>query len=376
MSVPRNVLNDGDLRKLIHAQTINRPPHVKAWAETIFTTYILRDYDKAVKTVVDSRELNSPVAKMLTLLLSKMDQDANSMFHSIDVKRHPEWVARALEERQNLVYIDPDILHLEFQVFNHWLDYFDTLPIRELRHSVDTVKEGVRLWDRKLAKQKLISSLSTGVQLVESEAINDSDKDVILVRLLTEEAYLNEGAAMSHCVGTSGYYGRSWVDIYSLRQAGSDRPICTIEINSKTQMTNKKGKPNWEKLRTGKETALTQSLRVAQVKGYKNSGVEAWVFFLLNKWYAEMGIRSVEEEDVYGEDCPYNGDEECAIAEAENEADNIREDKMAEKEEREAMMKDELVKYVDDLSDTLLPKTTKLPSRVRAAYSRYINDRP
>jgi len=126
----------------------------------------------------------------------------------------------------------------------HILDYLlsDKAPSRLQKMSYEQAKSGTDKWNAALVKK--------GANIVETE----EDVEVVLrtrpeepevfkyVRLKTKAAYDREGNLMRHCVGS--YYGKSEVEIYSLRD-GNNMPHCTIELQKSGNRINQiKGKGN------------------------------------------------------------------------------------------------------------------------------------
>lgn len=228
-----NLLNVEDVKKYVDNLSMNRPLHIRTWCSTILRKWLYVDTNKRfVRQCVDIKEANSPLFKMLRMLLRDSNLKAKdyNIFRKVDVKDLPEWAVTALARNELYYWITPDKDSEDTVNFKHWLDYLDTLPIkRQLSMTVEHVVDAVAAWDKQLAKQKLISSLSEGVETVKVKALQ-AYPNLYLVKLVTKDAYANEGAIMKHCVGS--YYGRKDTIIYSLRDVEEVRPAATIEIHT------------------------------------------------------------------------------------------------------------------------------------------------
>lgn len=268
---PRNVLNTDDVDYVFSYKTeANKyPPHVANWVNTILKRWILRDSPFA-KKVFDYREFNSAWFLVKEVFAATKGVDLRKLMaestHLIDARTHEDWVRKALDDRQELVYIDREAVFDAFaEEFDHVTDFLCTLPEKPLSMTVDVVRRSVALWDRRIAREKLIGSLNDGVELIESPLFEKHTTPVVLVKLVAEQAYQNEGAVMKHCVGS--YYGKKNTEIFSIRSTESEKPLATFEI----QLTGK-----------------VRQLR--QLRGPANRTVDASLTTLVHSWCTSQGI--------------------------------------------------------------------------------------
>jgi hypothetical protein len=306
----RNVLNVPDVDEYVAGLGEGRSEHINKWLKTIFRRHLLQVHP-AVLTVMDERELNSPWLDIFTsafrALMDRIPRDdpdddgdeededdrprrqlqpakkeepfslrtvAGKVCYMVKVDQQPEWVQQAITNRDRLVFID--INRMPVSKHKHMVDWLTTLPDREIRYQLPDVAKEIALWDRRLANQKLMQSLSIGTEEVASAVIHDYEPEKLkIVKLITKAAYVAEGAVMKHCVGGSSYFGRPAVMIFSLRRVDAEEdavPIATIEVTNKA---------------------------VRQIKARFNEKPDAAYLELLNRWKAEQGFDQPVKKKAY-----------------------------------------------------------------------------
>lgn len=237
---PLNFLNVEDADDWIAMLCEGRSKHIQNWCRSTLRKHLLSRRNS--KPVIRASDLTTP--SVLLVMSSRTQSGVNLMLSRVHVARDsqlPAWATKYLNSKpeQPLLYFVCPAESVKNKLA-HVLDYMQSeLPDKPFRQTVDVLKAGVRAWDRRLAKQKLFGELSEGTEILEVKALADSNYR--LVRLLTKQAYANEGAVMKHCVAT--YFGRKGVEIYSLRSLevlglaspkdnGYNAPSATIEILS------------------------------------------------------------------------------------------------------------------------------------------------
>ena len=290
----KNILNVEDIDKFVKRISRERPEHVAVWLRSTFSRWLRKGCGTTLQCVC-SKKFNDPITRMLVgLAAAAVDKDGPALLakflHPVKVRDLPEWAQASMEDHE-LWYWSPT--EADQEQYNHWIDYLMTLPERDIRMTVEQLVAAVAVWDKQLAKQKVIASLNEGVEFQNISALESTD--YFVAKLLTKTAYKNEGSAMSHCVG--GYFGRAGVSIYSLRNAEKTRPCATIEIR-----TDNKG--------TGK---------VQQIKAFANEKIDPVDEAALNAWLREAGFTRLsnlwdeeEEEDEDGEDAEDDEDDAAA----------------------------------------------------------------
>lgn len=289
----RNILNHAEVMLFCEHKGLNRPAHIATWLTSIFYKWVTQ-VAPVTKPVIDRRQLNNPLVMILGEIVNSHNPVVGldgtfasqilSRFHAVDLKQHEPWLSEALARFDLVEWVDLSKLDTTYQV-DHWLDFMSTLPERQIRYAVPDMEAAVAAWDKQLAKQKLISSMGEGIEVL-AELPETEGHTLVLVKLVTEMAYHNEGAAMSHCVGRAGYFHRDGVEIWSLRSPQSEWPLATIEVQSLY----------------GKER------RLAQVRGKHNSVPPTWVTDRINEyatsqgihlqgWYGEIHTEGIEREE-------------------------------------------------------------------------------
>lgn len=291
----KNLLNVEDIDKFVKSISRERPEHVAVWLRSTFSRWLRKGCGTTLQCVC-SKKFNDPITRMLVeLAASAVDKDGPALLakylHPVKVRDLPEWAQSSLEDHE-LWYWSPT--EEDREQYNHWVDYLMTLPERDIRMTVDQLVTAVTVWDKQLAKQKMIASLNEGVEVQKIAALEATD--YFVVKLLTKAAYQSEGSAMSHCVG--GYFGRAGVAIYSLRNAEKTRPCATIEVR-----TDKKG--------AGK---------VHQIKAFANKKIDPVDEVALNAWLQEVGFTRFSS-NTWDDDDEYEEDEACEDDEMEEEDD-------------------------------------------------------
>lgn len=340
MELQRNVLNEQLLRDYaasLAAPHASAKPFVAKWLTTTFVKW-LKQESPYMRQCMLERDERSPLMMIASQLFASFNfaSIVSSTIKFVPASSLDSWAARALDDH-NLWWFDiPAKDSAGHAAISHWIDWMCAeAPDRDLRMTVPHVIDAVAKWDRRLARQKLISELSVGVETVETQAFDGFEETTVLVLLTTRDSYLNEGAAMSHCVGT--YWGRSDTKIYSLRSAGSKRPIATIEV-----------------LRTSQ---AWKSGRIQQVRGYANASVDQKYLDAINVWAIENQLstlcgvddddREFWEENCEGVDIDDVETEKTVQAELEKE-EEIERQKELEKARVQAEVNTKSMKEADE----------------------------
>lgn len=306
----RNVLNPDDAKLYAESVGRDRAPHVKKWFDTTFRRWLLNTAP-FIKPCIDAKEANSPWLYLIDKFLGSVPMFANASvkdtmlnnMHLIDMTTAEDWVVKAINNKEMLVRLTimDDNDEANYQHYRHWGDYLETLPERDIFMSVEALQENVAAWDRQLQREKFIGTLEDGVEFVENFSANalNSNVPLVLVKLMTERAYKNEGNIMSHCVGGGAYWKkRKSSAIYSLRAVDStqrSRPLATMEVAG----------------------IDTDTPWIQQIQDYDDERPPAWIRELLGMWAAANGIspsrypkgnRIVDDFD--GEDLDYDEDED------------------------------------------------------------------
>jgi len=299
----RNVLNVPDVDEWVtgFAKRYKDAPHVQRWWTSTFRRWLLNE--GPALPVMAEREIRSPwlaiIQKALTACHIDLDIGAvaRNAVHSVNPAELPPWAASALADNTLMFVVVPGGDD-EVDMYRHWADYLLTLPSRDIRMTVTHLRDAVALWDRQLAKAKLMSSLTEGVTVVETTAFDHVDPPVLLVKLDTRPAYEAESATMSHCVRS--YFGRKDTVIYSIRGTAGERPLATIEVR-------------------------TDHNAVVQVRGFANAKIDDALTTALQAWATEAGLRwyprGLEDEDE-GDEWD-EGEEEEEVEDEEEDEDEL-----------------------------------------------------
>lgn len=275
-----NILNREDVIAFSQSLVRQRPAHVEHWIKSTLHTWIQGYEAKCVIQCVDKTVADSPVYKMLQKLIEPKNHGGEFSFRKVDVRALPEWARTVLAENR-LWYWSKPVVDTEIKI-EHWLDFLGTLPERQIKYTAPQLEVAAEAWDKALARQKLMSSLTEGVEVIKSDKLEKYlNGDLYVVKLLTKEAFAAEGAVMRNCV--SGYYGRKSTEVYSLRCEGVDRPLATVEVS-----VVKDGS-----ILVGKSVVIRKAKIkrcVVQVKGFGNKAPESEELIALSLWGEDNGI--------------------------------------------------------------------------------------
>jgi hypothetical protein len=210
------------------------PDHVLAWFTSTFARW-LQAQDQYKVQCVSAKTARSPQYRMLKAFNAVLPDSKRVTCHEFGAETLPDWATNALADHRLWMWIKPSTE--DRTQFVHWYDYACTLPARDIRMTVDQMLTAVYAWDKQLARQKLLSDMREGTELVwqSSPGIQESVDGVTngqtqyqVVKLITAAAYKAEGAVMKHCV--AGYHGRASTTIYSLRVNEQENPLATVEV--------------------------------------------------------------------------------------------------------------------------------------------------
>jgi len=207
----------------------------------------------------------------------------NTLLAQVECEEQKNWIEVNLNNYLVKQAINGKEL-LSLGTMEHILDYMRAKqPKRLKKMSVEEALSNTEKWQKSLLKK--------GSNLIELE----SDVEVIktfkkkgfrLVKLIGENAFKREGTLMSHCVAS--YYGKSGVDIYSLRD-GQNNPHCTFEVKKNSGTDRTSGKAS-----------------IDQIKGKGNGEIHPRYIELVLKCLKHLGHK------VRGSELTYLGYEELS----------------------------------------------------------------
>ena len=150
----------------------------------------------------------------------------------------PQWLKDSIIKGEEVFTLD--LSSKDKQVFNHWIDYLNTLPENKdlSKISIPQLITHVKEWDKTFAKNK--ADEEDGIKVIKEYP--DKYK---WVNVFGENSLNREGKLMNHCVGS--YYDsvkKNKVQIFSLRD-NNNKPHITIEYGLRDKLIEQiKGKNN------------------------------------------------------------------------------------------------------------------------------------
>lgn len=167
----RNVLNVKEVESWISQfdDHLTEHPHILAWMHSTYRRWVLQESPWAVEVVVDAA--GSSIIKVLHGLLrvaklvpAETDLQAllADQMEFVESSKLPDWATATKDLKYVRCPTDVgDVIHM--------LDYLKIhVPAKPMRHKVSHVETGIRIWDRRLARQKLMGSLTDGVEVIDS----------------------------------------------------------------------------------------------------------------------------------------------------------------------------------------------------------------
>ena len=236
----RHVLNEAQIRAELQALCLNRSPHVQRWINSTFAHWIIHE-DTAghavdAYNVILEEEKQTRIWK--TLLEDERDRLlVEAMF--FDRETLPEWAVKRLDEGETVVHLS-SILHRStlYIDIQHWMDFLEDRPPRDIRMSVAQVKESVKKWDEQLKRAKLIGDIKENATPVFPEW-SKHFPGTFLVRLDTAKARQNEGDYMGHCTNKVFYTRFKDTNLFSVRSQKTGLPLYTVETEKQSVMLPK-----------------------------------------------------------------------------------------------------------------------------------------
>lgn len=152
---------------------------------------------------------------------------ADREFHPLTEHVSEEWAIKALDKAQ-LVWFRLASPMKHRRKMLHMVDFMYTLPKRTIHHTMENMEAAVKEWDKKIEREKLLTSLKDDVKMVRRFGDHQGN---IVVQLMSQEACAAEGKYLAHCVGHARYFSRKNTAIYSLRTCEYE-PLFTIEVNA------------------------------------------------------------------------------------------------------------------------------------------------
>ena len=299
-----NLLNREDVASWVERLAAKHKTNVQAWCASTLDNWLQTHESGCTTQCVDSEVASSPVYRMLQVLVMRTDEGEHHMYHEVERATLPVWAQTVLDSNRLYYWLPPE----DTAVISHWLDYMAILPDKQIRMTVAQVLLGVTVWDKQLARQKVLSSLAEGVMACSASSLaGHAEGKFYVVKLLTKAAYAAEGAVMKNCV--SGYFGRKET-VYSLRSFDQGTPVATIEVSS--YAGSKFARPG---------------MRVMQVKEWGNRAPSEETLVALRLWASDREIAISLNASGHGlyddNDCEDEEDEEdCEDGEDEEDCED------------------------------------------------------
>lgn len=296
-----NHLNADDPKKFA-ASLVRREhkgTHIEKWYRSTFAKWVANNDAYAIK-LVDQRTCDSSIFVMRQALLKHLSvQDPLGAWEPIQIETlAEEWQLKALEDNRLYRWEKPD--QDEADTFAHWQEFMATLPDRQIKHTVESMRDAVYNHDCMLLRQQ-ITGTKDGFEVM---PFVFSDPALYLVRLESKGSFARESELMDHCVGRSSSYfnKRKKYPIYSLRTLAADSKTSTLRTDRAPKIVDETLTP-----------LLTFELDLAnrvtiQVRGYKDRGVQQGILTILNEWFTANGYKLKSNRD--DDDYDYDEDEE------------------------------------------------------------------
>lgn len=244
---PRNLINEPDLQSFVEGLVVRTKDHknavhIKKWLTGYFHNWARRGLP--AKIVMNRRDLSKPSSIVQSVLttgktpfhpsnIEKLEREVHLLTVTPDT---PDWLLKAFKEETPVFWLclpKAKSRNSQLDWLYHVFDFMDTLPSREIKHTMLSLEASVKAWDAKLARQKLLAGLVEGTETVGQITLAGTQYD--LVKLVSRENFKAEGAVMHNCV--AGYFGRR-SSVYSVRPVGmldldDGRPFLTVEVKAK-----------------------------------------------------------------------------------------------------------------------------------------------
>jgi len=209
---------------------------------TFYTELLARNtyLDKEVETFLKELENKTDKPKVKKYIKSNIRRYLINDFKANKLTKAPvnapQWLKDSITKGEEVFTLD--LSSKDKQVFNHWIDYLNTLPENKdlSKISIPQLITHVKEWEESFAKNK--ADEEDGI-----EDIHIYNNKFKWVKVFGKNSLNREGNLMNHCVGS--YYNKvSKGDtiIFSLRDS-NNRPHVTIELTN-NRIEQIKGKNN------------------------------------------------------------------------------------------------------------------------------------
>jgi hypothetical protein len=227
----RHVLNEAQIRQELQGLCLNRSPHVQRWINSTFAHWVIHEDTSgdtvAAYSVILEEEKQTRVWKAL------LEDERDRLL--VEVVFFPRetmqgWAVKRLDDGENVVYLVLTLAksthYLDIQ---HWMDFLEERPARDIRMSVSQVKDAVKKWDDQMKRSKLIGDIKAEAKRVFPEWRHHFP-GTFLVHLATAKARKNEGDYMGHCTNKWFYQNMLDTNLYSVRSEKTGLPLYTVEV--------------------------------------------------------------------------------------------------------------------------------------------------
>jgi PcfJ-like protein len=287
-----NILNMKEFEDFIALLAKDRAWNVQRWLNSTFRRWLYNADMMKSPVVVVGRRFPWNLLYLINyrfVMVKGADRVEDSFAIEYPYRRLPAWGKRAYDNGEKLHwFLCPQsawdyarYLTPEGSAFDHWLDYLETLPNREIRMSVPQVATAVDMWDNEHLDEKAENiRKATPMSQDGCEYTWSHEKSGLQFwRLVSQAAYEHESVKMSHCV--RGYYGKTESTIVSVRDMKKKEIVATLEIRLK----NDGGRP------------VQLRKTIVQIRGPFNQQVESEVMACIQYFAAAHGARI---EDPFG----------------------------------------------------------------------------
>jgi hypothetical protein len=227
----RHVLNEAQIRQELQGLCLNRSPHVQRWINSTFAHWIIH---KATSTVVNVYSVLLEEEKQTRVWKSLLEEERERLLTEVVFfprETMQGWAVKRLDEGETVVYLALTLAQsTHYLDIQHWLDFLEDRPARDIRMSVSQVKDAVKKWDDQLKRSKLIGDLKKNATLVFPEW-SKHFPGTFLVRLDSALARKNEGDYMGHCTNKFFYRKMHDTELFSVRSQKTGLPLYTVEAD-------------------------------------------------------------------------------------------------------------------------------------------------
>lgn len=254
--------------------------HIRNWFLTVFVRH--------VRTLPQCCKLMVPF---------KARENFNShkgIFFYADIPEE-DWARQAILDGSLYMWTQPNEKPTSGDAIKtrHWIDYMRTeLPVGLIGHTVESMDDAIKAWDKRLANQKLIGDLKEGVEQVWQNETH------YLVRLITANAFRAEGTYMRHCLWTSRYDRRDYSTCYSLRERATGLPIATVQVLDALAKVQKRKEKSFSLGRPKFTSTEVKTHRLVQSFTVLDGKVPALLQAFINEWFAsDHNVYAINDYD-------------------------------------------------------------------------------